>query len=327
MKNETLIRGNKLPWTETAIKLDNTADSSAYIADQCDTHWEVASDPMYTEHHHQIPGYWTIYRTDNMELLGTVVRQCISQTQNAEAFELLMPLITDNVAHCEYAGQLSPTQTFVVIKFNESYKLPQLPDDDVDLYVVAINDHLKPDGCVLLLNVPVIRRFNICATALLSKNLYKYRMFAPPVAANCRDQAFKIKTNAENCIYYLNNQLEKLINAKLTSEDLRNILDELFPAPPTNLLEANIVSAENKLEEITMLRQTFNEDCFQPTMHEPNDCRDLYIACADYDQHYFKKLENAYSLNYRMRILPGWTTDVGTYITDRALKLMQKHLK
>lgn len=318
MSLDTLIRVDGLAWTGLGAKYNEPPKSSEEIINGAKLNWTVNHEQMYTESHGKIPGWNTIYREDNNQILGVIYRHKITHVQNIDAFKAMEPLIADGRISVDTSACFGGTdQVFATFRINESYKIL---DDALDHYFVVINDHLKPDGKVTVLNTPVrVACMNVLAAAL-SKNLYNMRVPISSELGVNRNTASHIIMEAENSVKQLQEKAEKMATQKVSRECVEKLLDLLFPMLPADSLD-NMRSKQNETAEI--MRMTFINDCMNADnlQNYRGTQFQLFQAVTDFDSHYFKKVDSGYDLTYRMNRLPG----VGTAYSETATSKYMKY--
>ena len=317
MALDTLIRVDGLAWTGLGAKYEELPKSSDEIVNGAKLNWTVNHEEMYTESHGKIPGWHTIYREDNNQILGVIHKHRITHVQNIDAFRAMEPLITDGIISVDTAACFGGTdQVFATFKINESYKIL---DDALDHYFVVINDHLKPDGKVTVLNTPVrVACMNVLSAAL-SNNLYNMRVPISCQLNTNRNTASNIIMAAENSIKQLQSRAEKMATQKVSREGVEKLLDLLFPMLPPDSIE-NMQSKKNETAEI--MRMTFINECMNVDnlQNYRGTQFQLFQAVTDFSQHVYKKVDSGYDLNYRMKTLPGIASDGPATIVQKYLK-------
>ena len=295
MSLDTLIRVDGLAWTGLGAKYDEPPKSSEEIINGAKLNWTVNHEQMYTESHGKIPGWNTIYREDNNQILGVIHR------------------ISVDTSAC-FGGT---DQVFATFRINESYKIL---DDALDHYFVVINDHLKPDGKVTVLNTPVrVACMNVLAAAL-SKNLYNMRVPISSELGVNRNTASHIIMEAENSVKQLQEKAEKMATQKVSREGVEKLLDLLFPMLPADSLD-NMRSKQNETAEI--MRMTFINDCMNADnlQNYRGTQFQLFQAVTDFSQHFYKKVDSGYDLNFRMKTLPGISSDGPAMMVQKYLNV------
>lgn len=318
MSLDTLIRVDGLAWTGLGAKYDEPPKSSEEIINGAKLNWTVNHEQMYTESHGKIPGWNTIYREDNNQILGVIHKHKITHVQNIDAFKAMEPLIADGRISVDTSACFGGTdQVFATFRINESYKIL---DDALDHYFVVINDHLKPDGKVTVLNTPVrVACMNVLAAAL-SKNLYNMRVPISSELGVNRNTASHIIMEAENSVKQLQEKAEKMATQKVSREGVEKLLDLLFPMLPADSLD-NTRSKQNETAEI--MRMTFINDCMNADnlQNYRGTQFQLFQAVTDFSQHFYKKVDSGYDLNFRMKTLPGISSDGPAMMVQKYLNV------
>lgn len=316
---EPLIFVQEMPWTNLGRHIDNAPVTSKEIIEKADLNWKVDAAQMYSEIHGEVKGYHVIYRTDNNDILGVVNNPRPQLVQNAETFEAVEPLIGKEIELETVSGLGIGNQVFGCFKIKQEYNIF---DDKIEHYYVVLNDHLKVDGKVTILNTPIrVVCQNSLATAL-SNNYYKLRV--PITADKVANQtmAEKILAHSQDAITYLERIAKKLYNQKISRDGIDKLLDELFP-----LVKTEYPGAFSKQNEKTeMLRETFIKDCLgaDNLANVRGTNWQIYNAVTDFDTHYYSKVDKAYDLDYRMSKLPGVGTQTETSIVAKFFKIADK---
>ena len=304
---DTLIYVGERPWTNLGKHYDIAPKSSEEIVNGADMNWTVAAAPMYTELHGNVKGYHAIYREDNNDILGVVNNARPNLVQNFETFEAMDTLINKEV-DVETAASLGHGEIiFGCFKIRKQYKVF---DDDIDHYFVVMNEHCKVDGKITVLNTPIRVVCQNTLSAALTNNFYKLRI--PITADKVANQtlAEKIMQSGEDAIWRLQKRADKMFKQKINRDNVEKLLDELFP-----YVKVEGDSLYNKQNETTsMIRETFLKDCMgaDNLANYRGTNWQILNALVDFDQHYYKKVDKAYDLNYRMSKLPGIGTPTET---------------
>lgn len=316
---DTMLYVGETPWHGLGTKYEVAPKSSEAIIKGAQLDWTVEAAPMYTDLHGPITGYHAIYREDNNEVLGVVNNRYPNMVQNADTFNAFDNLLGKSL-DVETAASLGRGETvFGCFKIQNKFKVM---DDDIDHYFVVMNDHLKVDGKVTVMNTPVRVVCQNTLSAALSNNLYKLRI---PVSADSGVNAAvteKLFTSIENAMRSMQKSAETMCKQKLTREHLDKILDELFPY--IQVEGESTYSAANANTEI--MRDTFITQCMgaDNLANYRGTAYQVFNALTDYTQHYFKKLDKAYDLNYRMKLLPGMGVDSEATKVTKFLRMKDK---
>lgn len=315
---DTMLYVGETPWHNLGTHYDVAPKTSQEIIQGAKLGWEVGAAPMKTELHDKVLGYHTIYREDNNEILGVVNNARPRLVQNSETFNAFDHLIGSEI-EVETAASLGIGETvFGCFKIKDQYKLV---DDAVDHYFVVMNDHLKVDGKVTVLNTPVRVVCQNTLSAALSNNYYKVRIPITNDSGINYELATKILASAGAAIDQLGKKAEKMLAQKVSRESLEKVLDELFP-----YIQADGMSLHNKTNErVSMMRSTFlscmaadNLANYRGTSYQ------IFNALTDYTQHYFRNVDKCYDLNHRMQLLPGIGVDSEPNKVSKFLSIADK---
>lgn len=314
---DTMLYVGALPWHGQGLRLDTPPTDPKQIAAEGQFDWTVAATKMYTDLHSSVQNYQALYREDNNQILGVINNSMVRIVQNTDMFNAFKDILGKEVDF-ETAASLGVGETvFGCFKIKDSY---DIFGDQIDHYLVAVNNHLKPDGKILLINTPVRVVCQNTLTEALSKTNMKYRI-------KCSEDEVLNASLAEHIIYsyedtqqVLKQTAEDMVSKKVSQEDVDILLDELFP-----LVQADAESLHKKANERTMeLRDTFINQCinadnlqnFKGTQYQ------IFNAVTDWDLHYFKNTDDGLELEQRMKRLPGLAGE-GT-ITAKALKVLKR---
>lgn len=289
------------PWKGLGTQYSTQPSSGTELVDKAKLSWEVSYLPMSTERDERVLHYNAIYREDTRDILGVVNKKNPSLVQNSEMFNAFDYLLGSAV-DVETASSFDGGKTvFGSFKIHEQFKLF---DDDIDHYFVVVNDHLKVDGMVSVLNTPVRV---ICQNTLelaMSKNFYHLRLPVGMDASINRSVSATIIQSVSDAILNLQKRSEDLYSKKVTLSYVDRVIEELFPFPK---VEDDTILHVKAMETTEMLRDTFKTQCLDAD--NLNNYRNtqfwMYQALADFDQHYVKNAEKAYDLGYRMKKLSG----------------------
>lgn len=312
-----MVRVNEIPWKGLGTSYETQPKSMIELVEKANLNWEVNSLPMLTELHEYVPNYNCIYRLDNNGILGVVNTSRPELVQNEDMFSAFEYLLGNKVDVDTASSFDGGRNVFGSFKIREQYKIL---DDEVDHYFVVVNDHLKPDGKVSVLNTPVRV---ICQNTLelaMKNNFYNLRI---PVTADTginQSISASILENVASAIFDLQDTAEEMVKKKVEITHKEKILDELFPFPD---VDENTVLHSKAMEQIEIIRETFQEcldvdnlDNYRGTQWH------MYNALADFDQHVYKKADNAYDLGYRMKRLKGVGTPAEPSRAAKYLKIM-----
>lgn len=315
---DSMLYVGETPWHGLGYQYDTPPASPQEIITGAKMNWEVADKPMMTDIHDRVLNYSAIYRTDNNSILGVVNKANITHTQNIDTFNAFSDIIGKEVV-TETAASLDKGITiFGCFKIINQYKIL---DDDIDHYFVVVNDHLKCDGRVTILNTPVRVVCQNTLNAALDNNSGKIRI---PVSDNetiNMNLARKIIDSAGTAIHKLNDTAEKMVAEKINRDYVDRLLDELFPY--IEVKEGETSTHDRANEKVEMLRETFVSDCLgaDNLSNYRNTKYGVFQAIVDFSQHYYTKADKSYDLKYRMG------TILGNADSSQPIGLTQKYLK
>ncbi len=298
----TLIRSDGLPWTGLGTRYENQPQTSDEIVKQANLNWEVAAAQLYSNEFGPAEGYYEIYRKDNQRRLGVVKSTRLMQVQNIDMFKSIEPILQDGTVKLDTSERFGNNDSvFGTFEIMKDYTIL---DDKMKHFLVVINDHLKPDGRITVLNTPVrVACMNVMAEAL-SKNLYNMRIpVSSELTANI-NHASDIIMQAENAISQLKVRAEKMYSQKIEDSGIDKVLDIILPYPElVGITEAST----RKAEDVDMQREIFVQEYLNADnlQNFKGTNWGVYQAVADFSQHAWKKVDSAYNLDSRMKKLPG----------------------
>ena len=301
---DDLMYIGETPWTGLGTKFEKIPTSTNEIVEGAKLDWDVNLIPMKSDIHDHIMNYHAVYREDNNQVLGVVNTPNPTVVQNYDTFNAFDRLMKSNDIELVTASSCAGgAKVFGCFKINEEYKVA---DDDFQHYIVVINDHLKADGKVTVLNTPVRV---ICQNALsqaLSSSLIKYRIKCiadDTINENLAQHILNMEDRSRN---YLIDKAADMINKKVSRQHIDKILDELFP-----YIKSTGDSTHDKANERTeLMRNTFIEKCLgaDNLANYAGTEYQVFNALTDFFQHYHSKPENGLDLDKRMNLLPGFGT-------------------
>lgn len=316
---DTMLYVGETPWHGLGVKYDAPPKTSEEIINGASLGWEVGAEPMKTDLHDKIYGYHAIYRKDNNEVLGVVNNGHPQIVQNRDTFNTFNRMIGSDL-DVETAASLGRGETvFGCFKINGGFKVI---DDDVDHYFVVLNDHLRPDGKITVLNTPVRVVCQNTLSAALSNSAYKLRIPITDDFSVNESMAIKLKESVGTAIDSLNRRAEKMLKMKITRSEIDTILDELFPYMTG--------SDGTMLDNVANMNQSVVRDTFTQCLAVDNLANyrgtawQIMNALTDFTQHYYKKVEKSFDLNYRMKKLPGVGQPTETDLVAKYLKMADK---
>ena len=317
---DSLIYVNETPWHALGKNLtDNPPKTSAEIIAAAELGWDVGALSMRTDMHELVPDYWTMYREDNQNILGVVKTKQPKIVQNSQTFGSVENLLKSDMS-VECVASLGRGETvFGCFKISDKYKLL---DDDVDHYFVIMNEHLKPDGKVTVMNTPIRVVCQNTLTAALSTSLIKFRIPVSDDGGINEQVANKVLGNVGDCIMDLGKKAEDLYNEKVSETAVVNLLDFIFPF---EVVDGHVLPTKAN-DKVAMVRETFMNQCMEADnlQNYKGTKWQIFNALTDFDSHYFNNLTTAYDLNKRMRTIPGFAGDGSLSKALQFLKVADK---
>lgn len=301
MALDTLLYVKETPWKGLGTSFETQPTTAEEIVKKAQLDWVVMFLPMMTELHPTVDNYKAIYREDNNQVLGVVNNRNPVIVQNADMFNAFNYLLGKNV-DAETASVFdSGRYTFGTFKVNEPYKIL---DDEVDHYFVVVNDHLKPDGKISVMNTPVRVVCQNAIESAIRKSFYHLRVPITGDASIDKSVSYTIIDSATDAMLDLQKRAEEMVRKKIDRTYLDKILDELFPF--TQADDDSILHSKAN-EGVEIVRETFISQCLhaENLMNYHGTQWAMYNAVVDFHQHYIKNVSKAYDLGYRMKKLTG----------------------
>lgn len=298
---DTMVYVGEKPWHGLGRNLtENPPTNSEEIIEAAGITWTVGAEPMMTKLHERVPSYHAIYRQDNNEVLGVVNRARPIIVQNSETFRAVDSLIGNSI-DIETAASLGRGETvFGCFKIQEQYKIF---DDDMEQYFVIVNDHLKVDGKVTVLNTPIRVVCQNTLSAALNKNLYQLRVPITPDVSINGNLSTNLMYAVKNSIDQIQHKAEDMYGKKIDKTYVERLLDMLFPYPKL----ADEFTDSRAAEHVSILRDQFLTDCMDADNLQNYKGTQWQVinAISDWEQHYHKNADKAYDLKHRMSLIPG----------------------
>ena len=299
----TMIHVGEMPWHGLSKDMTNDPPKNAYeIVASAELGWNVNYLPMKTDLHNKVFSYNTIYREDTEEALGVVNRANPILVQNSDTFNSIDEMIGKELK-VDAAASLGRGETvFGCFQIADEFKIL---DDDVVHYFVIINDHLKVDGKVTILNTPVRVVCQNTLSEALENNICKVRVPVSPEVSINAAIASKLIQGVGTCIVDLTKRAEDMVLKKVDKPYVNRLLDVLFPY---QLVDGEPVHNQAN-ENISTVRSIFINDYMGAdnlTNYRGTQWQ-IFNALTDFTQHAFKSANKAYDLTYRMKNnLPGF---------------------
>lgn len=231
METDQMFSVREKPWhyemTKDHVRLIQEAPNSEEAIVAADLNWNVISTPVYQENGLLIPGYKANVRDKDNSVLG-IVSGRYRIVQNKEAFSFTDALIGETEfgeVRYETAGSLCNGKKVWLLA-----KMPtrKILDDDVEPYICFANS-FDGSGAVQVCATPIRV---VCANTMnLALNSAKRKWSTKHVG----DMQSKLE-EAKLCLRLtdkymigLDEEADRLANAKLYEEQIAEILDDMFP--------------------------------------------------------------------------------------------------
>lgn len=232
METDQMFSANRVkPWhyeeTKEHVKLIQEAPTSEEALVAAGLDWNVVSTPVYQENGLLIPGYKANVRDKDNMVLG-IVSGRYRIVQNTEAFSFTDALIGDTEfgeVRYETAGSLCNGKKVWLLA-----KMPtrKILDDDVEPYICFANS-FDGSGAVQVCATPI--RVCCANTMNLALNSAKRKWSTKHVGdmKSKLEEAKLCLRLADKYMTGLDEEADRLANAKLYEEQIAEILDEMFP--------------------------------------------------------------------------------------------------
>ena len=241
---EMMFSVREVPWhyayTKDRTKIIQEAPNSKEALIAAGLNWKVLSEPVCREDGTVIPGFKANVRDSDNKCLG-VVSERYKIVQNEDAFAFTDALIgeTENgVVRYETAGSLMGGKKIWLLA-----KLPttSIVGDDVDPYLCFANS-FDGSGAVQVCSTPI----RVCCANTLSMALSSAkRKWSTKHVGDIEskmEEARMCLQMSDKYMKALDEDADRLANARLYKEQVDEILDELFPVDDemTDRKRANI---------------------------------------------------------------------------------------
>ena len=308
------------PWGKLGtLYEENKPRTSQEIIKAADLDWKVGATKMYTQYHQQVDRWHCIYKEDEVKsVIGAVNVAYPKLIQNDDTFKLIESMLGNNI-EVETCGHVNGDEkVFGCFKVMDPFKLF---DDDIDQYLVVLNEHLKVDGKITILYTPIrIVCQNTLAYAL-NNNVFKVRVAVSPDVQINQQMCYSLNDQIAVAAAQLEGRSNKYRKLKLERDDVEKFLDDMFP-----IIEDPVGSHAKANEQQEIARETFLQYC----MNRPdlNNYRgtgyQLFQASMDFFQHYRTSSDKVYDLTYRMSLLPGQGSDPANTSMKKTITFLNK---
>lgn len=237
---ESMFSVREVPWhyemTKDVTKIIQSAPNSEEALIAAGLNWGVESKDIFTDNGIKIEGYKANTRDIDDKVLG-IVSDRYTVVQNKDAFSFTDKLIGEG-ARYETAGSLrGGKQVWLLAKTNQV----KILGDAVDPYICFTNSH-DGLGSVRCIMTPVRV---VCANTLNCALHSATRSWSTRHIGNLDDKL----SEAQHTLYMADKYMEELAktadqlaNTSLTNDQVRQLVDELFPVAEdaTDRMKSNV---------------------------------------------------------------------------------------
>lgn len=254
---ETMMYVREKPWHGLGTKVDE-APTSAEALELAGLNWKVEQTPVYTVDGTLIPNYKANRRNTDKSVLG-IVTDRYQIVQNDEAFEFTDSIVgeTENgVVKYETAGSLNHGKKIWLLA-----KMPtqKVLDDEVEPYMCFTNSH-DGSGAIRICMTPIRV---VCQNTLNMALSQAKRSWSTKHVGDIEaklEEAKMCLAMADEYMYNLGIEAEKLANATLRREQIDEILNEMFPVDD--------LTSERKKSNIQQIKDEFYIAYFMPDIEK-----------------------------------------------------------
>ena len=254
---ETMMYVREKPWHGLGTKVDE-APTSAEALELAGLNWKVEQTPVYTADGTLIPNYKANRRNTDKSVLG-IVTDRYQIVQNDEAFEFTDSIVgeTENgVVKYETAGSLNHGKKIWLLA-----KMPtqKVLDDEVEPYMCFTNSH-DGSGAIRICMTPIRV---VCQNTLNMALSQAKRSWSTKHVGDIEaklEEAKMCLALADEYMYNLSIEAEKLANATLRREQIDEILNEMFPVDD--------LTSERKKSNIQQIKDEFYIAYFMPDIEK-----------------------------------------------------------
>ena len=238
---ETMFYTREKPWHGLGTMVAE-APNSAEALELAGLNWNVTSRPIFTDDFREIPHWRSNIRESDDAILG-IVSDRYKIVQNREAFEFTDSLIGGDVRY-ETAGSLSGGRRVWLLARMPAVKIL---DDETEPYLCFTNS-FDGTGAIKVCMTPVRVVCNNTLNLALSG---AKRSWSAKHMGDMDSKIAEARTALELASRYmteLDAYAGKLANKKVTDDEIRKILDELFPIEEdsTEAMKKTAIRARNE---------------------------------------------------------------------------------
>lgn len=243
---ESMFYVRQVPWHGLGVNVEKAPTSEDALR-YADLDWRVEQTPVFTDSGIEIPGYKANRRDTDGSILG-IVSDRYKIVQNTEAFEFTDEIVgeTENgVVTYETAGSLAGGKKIWLLA-----KMPtqKVLDDDIEPFMVFTNSH-DGSGAIRIAMTPIRV---VCQNTLNMALNNAKRQWSTKHVGDMQSKLEEAKLClqlANNYMISLDEEADRLANARLYREQIEQILEEMFP------VEDN--ASDRKKQNIFQFKQNY----------------------------------------------------------------------
>lgn len=221
---ETMMYVREKPWHNLGVRVEE-APTSKEALELAGLNWTIDGKPIFDAQGNEIKGYKANTRSSDGRVLG-IVGGRYQVVQNAEAFDFTDNLIGEGITY-ETAGSLrGGRQIWLLGKMPERYIL----GDKFEPYICFTNTH-DGTGAVRACMTPIRV---VCNNTLNMALEGASRAWSTAHRGNVQaklEEARQTLELADKYLIRLDEEADRLANAKMTEGEVKSTLDKMFVLP------------------------------------------------------------------------------------------------
>jgi len=221
---ETMMYVREVPWHGLGTRVE-VAPTSREALELAGLDWTIDSMPIFDAMGNEIKGYKANTRSTDKSVMG-IVSSKYQIVQNSEAFDFTDNLVGEGITY-ETAGSLrGGRQIWLLGKMPERY----IAGDKFEPYICFCNTH-DGTGAVRACMTPVRV---VCNNTLNMALEGAKRAWSTPHRGNVQaklEEARQTLELADKYLVKLDEEADRLANAKMTEGEMHDVLDKMFVLP------------------------------------------------------------------------------------------------
>lgn len=221
---ETMMYVREVPWHGLGTRVE-VAPTSREALELAGLDWTIDSMPIFDAMGNEIKGYKANTRSTDKSVMG-IVSSKYQIVQNSEAFDFTDNLVGEGITY-ETAGSLrGGRQIWLLGKMPERY----IAGDKFEPYICFCNNH-DGTGAVKACMTPVRV---VCNNTLNMALEGAKRAWSTPHRGNVQaklEEARQTLELADKYLVKLDEEADRLANAKMTEGEMHDVLDKMFVLP------------------------------------------------------------------------------------------------